>query len=138
MDNKQIGTAAHRAAMDMRPAIQELSREANELWQCTGDNPLEVDECYFANFVARLERAQVRSLVDLVAADNVLELMYSRRLRGIAPYTRLLAKAKAFIKQYPQLLEMGWVHCQGCIAELIEEMKLDMSDAQTVLARYRL
>lgn len=138
MDNNQVSPAAREPAMDMRPEIQELSREANELWQCTGENPLEVDECYFANFVARLERVQVRSLVDLIAADNVLELMYSRRLRGIAPYKGLLAKAKAFVKQYPQLLEMGWVHCQGCVFELIEEMKLDTSGAQTVLARYRL
>ncbi|MGJ0223602.1 hypothetical protein ACQUZK_09400, partial [Streptococcus pyogenes] len=137
-DKTAQGSASRANAMNMRPSLWELSCEANELWLLTGDNLLETDECYLANFAARLERAEIRGLRDLIAADNVLELTFAPHPRTMLVHRRVLEKVKAFINHYPQLLEISWVHSQGCIAEVMHEMKHSTAEAAAVLARYRL
>lgn len=98
------GSASRANAMNMRPSLWELSCEANELWLLTGENLLETDECYLANFAARLERAEIRGLRDLIAADNVLELTFAPHPRTMLVHRRVLEKVKAFITQYPGIM----------------------------------
>lgn len=133
---------AHRieAELNEKAFLRDLASEYVKLWMKTGSNPVDEDGEYRAAFLKRLEHAQVRELRDLRAADQVMDAIVLPELRGHRALQSLHLKVQAFLNRYPQLLDTGWVHTEGYVRTLMEEMRVkrDTPDAQVVLAQYRL
>ena len=126
--------------LNEKALLRDLASELVNLWMKTGNNPVDEGGAYRATFLERLQHAQVRELRDLMAADQVMDAVVLPELRGHRALKSLHLKVLAFFRKYPQLLDTGWVHTQGYVWTLMEEMKVtrDTPDAQVVLAQYRL
>jgi hypothetical protein len=83
----------------------------------------QVDAAFNAAFMELVDKAPLQDLSDLLAAETILDLMYTAKLRSSRTYEVLRGKARCFIERFPQLLEMGWVHSAGCISDLMEEIR---------------
>lgn len=81
------------------------------------------------------ERADIKTLSDLLCADRVLEWLFHPSLRLTSAYESLKTKAREVIKQHPQLLETGWVHLESSICDIFEELRIDTADASKVPAQ---
>lgn len=106
------------------PSLSLLAAQAERLLKEDDCNPLDEDCVFRRDFLRHLDVAVLEDLADLVAADRILDLMYTPSLRSGRSYALLQGKARAFIERFPQLLCMGWVHADGCVSDLIEDIRL--------------
>lgn len=106
------------------PSLSMLATQAELLLRANDFNPLDEDSVFRTDFLKHLDVAVLEDLADLVAADRILDLMYAPSLRSGRSYALLQGKARAFIERFPQLLSMGWVHADGCVSDLIEDIRL--------------
>lgn len=106
------------------PSMSMLAADLHEL--CIQDediNPLEVDSDGSRAFLERVDNAALDDLCDMVAASSILDCLYAPRLRATRTYAVLHGKVRSFIERFPQLLEMGWVHGAGTVADLMDGMR---------------
>lgn len=73
-----------------------------------------------------------------MAADRFLDAMYHPTLRVSEAYRSLREKARAFIKRHPLLLATGWVHPDSCVCQVMEELRVETSQAERILSKFRL
>lgn len=123
MDENEYGLSADDDSNVPSPGLSMLALDAERLFQKNDCNPFEEDSDFRTLFMALLDAAAIEDLSDLIAADKILDMMYDPCQHTRRSYAVLHGKARCFIERFPQLLEMGWVHSDGCIFQLIEDIR---------------
>jgi len=136
-----IATAyAIAADLQEKALLRDLADELLNAWVGTGVNPVDEEGPYRDEFLKRLEGAKIHHLRDLVADDQVMDAIFLPELRSAPAVQSVHLKVQGFLTKFPQLLDAGWIHVEGYVHDMMEEMKVkrDTPDAQVVLAQFRM
>lgn len=116
-------TTHSKAESSTHLPLREVATPVIHLWLKNRGNPVEEDGDYRANFLTRLECAQIYELRDLMAADQVMDGIVVPEIKDAPAVQSLHLKTQAFLARYPQLLETGWTHPEGYVFELMKQTR---------------